>query len=62
MAAAIKPRNGKREYSDRCVEDAMFLLNVEHVTIPTVAKMLNISKHTIRTWKYGPRGERVRGR
>lgn len=62
MAAAIHPRNGKREYSDDEVADAMFLLNVEHVTIPTVAKMLGVSKHTIRTWKYGARGERLRGR
>ena len=61
MAAAIKPRNGKREYSDRCVEDAMFLLNVEGETVPKVAKMFGVSKHTVRNCKYGPRGERVRG-
>lgn len=59
MAAAIKPRNGKREYTD---EEVLTVLTMaELVSMPKLSKIRGIPLKTIKNWKYGPRGERVRG-
>lgn len=59
MAAAIKPRNGKREYTDERVKQVLRFC--DGVSMRYVSELTGIPKATIRTWRYGPRGERVRG-
>jgi len=58
MAAAHKPRNGKREYTDAEVKRALWLLKRGYKQ-SAVAAGMGIPRNTIRTWKYGPRGQRV---